>query len=164
MTSIIMLLRHVKIGPGDSELRAASEDLCQWGDIRRDIPLLLPSYVTFTKHRPPWTLLEKCFVIKTVSNIMRSSGVCQASFFFAHSHTKRRTRRWGKPMIPTRYVINHHSGGWVADVTGDEAAETLLSGCIPELQPNLWPAVKWMWEGGAFHDPARGWKENKNFK
>lgn len=84
--------------------------------------------------------------------------------FFALPHTKWRTRRRGKATIPTGYVINHHSGGWVADVTGDEAAETLLSGCIPELQPDLWPATKQMWEHGGNSWSSQGMEGKQNLE
>lgn len=109
-----------------------------------------PLTTPIRKHRPPWTLLENCFRIAGPHHAVQWGLPGQLMVFKVLANTKHRTCTSGKAMIPTGYVINHHSSGWVADVTGDEAAETFLSGCIPELQPNLWPATESMWwrEGG----------------
>lgn len=39
--------------------------------------------------------------------------------------------------IPTCYVKDNDSHSRVTDVAGNEAAEPLLAGCVPQLQPDL---------------------------
>ena len=34
-------------------------------------------------------------------------------------------------------VVHHHGSSRVSDVAGDEAPETLLTGCVPELESDL---------------------------
>lgn len=43
---------------------------------------------------------------------------------------------WVSP--PTCDVIHNDGCGRVSDVTWDEATETLLPCCVPQLQPDLW--------------------------
>jgi len=62
--------------------------------------------------------------------------------------------------IPTGYIINHHRSSRIADVTGDEAAESFLAGRIPKLQPNLWPTTNSVGGTGGVYDPDKG-SENR---
>ena len=72
------------------------------------------------------------------------------------SFCRRRAGRRGLDMIPTGYVINHHGSGWVTDVTGNEAAEALLSRRVPELEPDLWPTTATS-GGERAHDVTQPW-------
>ena len=71
---------------------------------------------------------------------------------YMHTHTHTLHPGWGRiwPLEPcelspaqhpgpilTCDVVHHHGHGGVPDIGGDQAAEPLLAGCVPELQSHL---------------------------
>lgn len=106
--------------------------------------------------------LGKHFKTPSITPLV-ASQVCKG-FCLAFLVINREQGRGGEATIRTGYVINHHSCSWVSDVTGDEAAETLLSGCVPQLQPDLSPAAYWMWvrgEGAVHKDNREDGRKTK---
>ena len=70
----------------------------------------------------------------------------------AHTHTHMLHPGWGRTwalepceLSPAQHpapiltcdVVHHHGHRGVPDIAGDQAAEPLLAGCVPELQPHL---------------------------
>lgn len=152
MTS--MQIRHIKEGPAESFFGCFRGSLAMRWHLKGIFHIFQASisliYNSIWKHRPPWTLLEKCF--------------CQASKCFSLPYTKRRDKGvrqghdtyWLCHKPPQQRLSRGCNWGWGC---GNAPVRLYPRAAAESVASHKMNVEK----EGAFHDPARGWKENKTW-